>query len=216
MKLSPNRTQFAVQCAKRLGLLCALALAFGSLARAQVDYSLQTGAPTFTTPSPVEMGFANLANGNLHLEIPLGSFPQRGRIGFSARLVYDSLIWKVVSNGSSRWWSPTNVPNSWSGWRLVTTADAGTVTPTSTAHNCGTPYYNVYSPFTWAAPDGSQHVFPITTQQDFGCGATQTSSGDALAEDSTGYHMYVSNYTQAVVYAPDGSILHDDTQTATP
>jgi hypothetical protein len=54
-------------------------LALASVARAQLDYSVQIGRPTFTTPSPVEMGFVNLANGNLHLEIPLGSFRERGR-----------------------------------------------------------------------------------------------------------------------------------------
>src|SRR2546422_7871409 len=31
------------------------------------DYLLQTGAPTFTTAEPVEMGFINASNGNLHM-----------------------------------------------------------------------------------------------------------------------------------------------------
>ena len=79
-----GRKRLAIRCAMQLGLLCAL-LALASVARAQLDYSVQIGRPTLTTPSPVEMGFVNLANGNLHLEIPLGSFPERGRIQFSAR-----------------------------------------------------------------------------------------------------------------------------------
>jgi hypothetical protein len=190
-------------------------LALAPIAFAQLDYSVQIGRPTFAVPSPVEMGFVNLANGNLHLEIPLGCFPQRGRVAFCAKLVYDSLIWTEVSNGSSWWWSPTNVPNSWGGWRLVTTADAGTVIPTVAQTNCGaTSYYKVNWPFTWTAPDGTQHVFSVTTQHDFDCGKTNIASADALALDSTGYHMYVTNYTQATIYAPDGTIVHDDTQTA--
>ena len=40
------------------------------------NYLGQTGAPTFTTALPVELGFLNAANGNLHLTVPLGSFPQ--------------------------------------------------------------------------------------------------------------------------------------------
>lgn len=80
---------------------------------AQAQYTTAAGTPTFTTAIPVEMGFVNAANGNLHLEIPLASFPQRGRLTYNARLIYDSSIWTV--NGSA--WSPTNIPNSMGGWR---------------------------------------------------------------------------------------------------
>src|SRR5690242_17508208 len=91
-------------------------------------YLNATGSPTFNTPESVELGYINLANGNLHLQLPFGSWPQRGAIGFSAGMVYDSRIWQIVNNQ----WQPTNVPNSIAGWRFATSVDAGNVTETVT------------------------------------------------------------------------------------
>ena len=65
------------------------------LAQAQT-YLNATGSPTFNTPEAVELGYVNLANGNLHLAVPFGSWPQRGAIGLSAGMVYDSRIWQIV------------------------------------------------------------------------------------------------------------------------
>jgi len=55
-----------------------------------------------------EMGFVDVANGNLHLEIPLASFPQRGILHYNARLVYDNSIWKNPGGA----WEPTKVANA--------------------------------------------------------------------------------------------------------
>jgi hypothetical protein len=71
-------------------------------------YLNATGMPTFLTGSNVENGFVNLGNGILHLEIPLATFPQRGKMALTAKLVYDSRMWQVVNNA----WAPTNVANS--------------------------------------------------------------------------------------------------------
>src|SRR5438445_5747300 len=114
-----------------------LLLACVSPLKAQ-SYLENVGIPTFTTSVPVENGFINAGSGNLHLEIPLGSFPQRGGRQYRVALVYDSAIWQPV-NGS---WQPTNVStadgsaNSWGGWRLVTSGDLGIVHPSSPATNC--------------------------------------------------------------------------------
>src|SRR6266852_5591879 len=51
------------------------------------------GVPPFLTTVPVESGWIGMANGNLHLEIPLASFPQRGRPPITLALAYDSQIW---------------------------------------------------------------------------------------------------------------------------
>src|SRR5713226_3806607 len=175
------------------------------------NYLQQVGSPTFATPSPVESGWANLANGNLHLDIPIASPPQRGSAKFSARLIYDSRIWTIVNNS----WQPTNVPGSWGGWRFVTSVDSGSVTYATVAHACaGSTYYNTYSSFTWTEPDGTQHVFPITTQRDFGCGATNTASGTAFAQDSTALSRSVSNFTAAVVLDNRGTQVYPSVQDA--
>ena len=52
-------------------ILTILAVAFsGAGVRAQSNYLLQAGSPTFARKVPVQLGYANLANGNLHLEVP--------------------------------------------------------------------------------------------------------------------------------------------------
>ena len=93
----------AIQCAKsifssRILTAFAFTLMFllASACQAQT-YLNSTGVPTFATTSKVENGFVNLGNGNLHLEINLGSFPQRGSIKLGAKLVYDSRIWQTVT-----------------------------------------------------------------------------------------------------------------------
>src|SRR6185437_3396587 len=51
------------------------------------DYIYQTGSPAFSVAQPISrgpyfQGFLNIANGNVHLQIPLGSAPQRGALSF--------------------------------------------------------------------------------------------------------------------------------------
>lgn len=77
------------------------------------NYLLEPGTPTFTTPEPVPMGIINVANGNLHIEIPFVSTPQqRGGTLYVGKMIYDSRIYKIVDDGSSQYWSPTNIPGS--------------------------------------------------------------------------------------------------------
>jgi len=172
---------------------------------AEAQYTTAAGTPTFTTAIPVEMGFVNAANGNLHLEIPLASFPQRGSLTYNARLIYDSSIWTV--NGGA--WSPTNIPNSIGGWRLVTGGEPGTVTNTEGITFCDTPpplnSRTTHVAFVWASPDGTSHRFPIFTQRDRTVCAEDIPSDTALADDASGFTMSVTNYTSATVYAPDGT-----------
>jgi RHS repeat-associated protein len=175
------------------------------------DYQLQTGSPVFSVLQPVPHGFVNLANGNLHVEIPLVSAPQRGTLPFSMSLVYDSRIWQVVNVGGSLIWKPTNIPNSWGGWRLTTSADPGTVTADQQFTACDQGQTLNISNFVWQSPDGTRRSFAINTAMDYGCGVN-IPSGDAFAADASGYHMYVTNYATATVYAKDGTRVFPSVQ----
>lgn len=164
-------------------------------------YLNATGSPTFVTKSPIENGFLNLANGNPHLEFDLGTFRQRGKKTLTAKLVYDGRIYQVV-NGA---WQPTNVANSQGGWRFVTSADPGFVTETLSTSPCSPGFViETWQIFVWTDPDGTQRVFPITTSHNQ-CTDVDVSSGDAYAQDSSGFHMYVTNFTSAIVFAKDGT-----------
>src|SRR5713226_1601683 len=177
-----------------------------NVARAQ-SYIYGVGSPTFTEAENVELGFINLANGNLHLEIPLAAPPQRGSLGLTEKLIYDSRIWRTVGGA----WQPTNVANSQGGWRFVTTADLGSVgynyelefcDPSGTANN--------YSNFTWTEPNGTIHYFGISTRSSgsLNCKGPKPSSGNGFGSDSSGFHMFVTNWTDAVVYARDGTQVY--------
>lgn len=182
-------------------------------ARAQ-SYLTQVGYTTFSTKLPVELGYFDAATGDLHIEIPLGTWPQRGGHTFTAALVYDSRIWYINNNT----WTPTNIPNSWAGWRLVTDpALGGSTTYKTTTGTCECPeppchtqeYYHVYSNFTWTDPYGTVHTFPINTAKDpWGCWGDQSSDSE-YANDSTGYYMRVTNYTTiSSITTPDGTRVY--------
>src|ERR1051325_3320707 len=114
------------------------------------QYLQETGSPTFSAREDIAMGYVNVANGNLHIEIPIAASSQRGGRVFTAKMVYDSRIWKIVDNGFSQSWQPTNVPGTQVGipgaqlgWRLIYTG-GGTAeydTITSSCVSGGANYY---------------------------------------------------------------------------
>jgi len=191
---------------------------FGASVTAKAQTYLQNvGVPPFTTKLPVENGFINAANGNLHLEIPLGSFPQRGGPPDKIVLMYDSAFWSYKANG---YWQSTNIsdPNPyapvWGGWRIVTSRDPGHTTYSEYDYgNCryASDYtYARYSPWYYVAPDGTQHTFPVTTLMPFypgHCGNSGTPTAAGYANDGSGFYISITNYTNAIVYAPDGTSL---------
>jgi RHS repeat-associated protein len=180
--------------------------------RAQTNYLTDTGSPRYTTAVPVEFGFVNAGNGDLHIQIPIAAYPQRGKVPYIASLVYDSHIWQdeFISAGDYLW-EPTNIPNSWGGWRFETSASPGTVTystfPNYTTNPCNNAMdVTYYEDFLWTAPDGTQHSWGgyLRTQYSPSCPSFDGPSASGFAVDSSGYLMVVTNYTQATVYAPNG------------
>lgn len=189
-----------------------------SLLNAQT-YLENIGVPSFSTTVPVEDGRINLANGNLHLEIPIGAYPQRGNATDKLVLMYDSAIW-FPNQGK---WSPTNIsygfganaPWGQGGWRLVTSGDTG-------ANGFGQLYsgwctpaddyqWVTYSPWIWYAPDGTQHAFPVSTKEPLyptNCPSGGISTARGYASDGSGFYISINNYTNATVYAPDGTTIY--------
>jgi len=170
---------------------------------------------------PVENGYINAATGDLHLEIPLGSFPQRGGRQFKAMLMYDSNIWgsgepyplNIPMSGGP----PDSVPGSMGGWRLVTSVISGysydQTDSNSVCSTDGQSLYTFYEDWIWYGPDGTAHAFPVLTKYFWPSACNNYNppvgipTGGAYALDATGYYMSVTNYTTATVYAPDGTIM---------
>jgi RHS repeat-associated protein len=185
----------------------ALVLGIGTSLRAQ-SYLTSTGTPSFAAPYPVEMGLVDAASGNLHLEIPLASYPQRGGTTANIKLSYDSHIWGIYNDGTTAVW--TTLQGSWNlvfpRWSL------GNAYPASTYCTFDIPVLE---------PNGTQHWFHVdlggTGTIAAGC---SLSSATAYAIDSSGIQMqwtYLDPGWSFNVYAPDGtSVLGDATGAAFP
>lgn len=187
------------------------------------------GRPSASPQYPVEHGSINLANGNLHLEIPIATHKQRGQIPTVARFVYDSSIWHGVTDSSGhKQWMPDNITNHPGGWRFESlesvfgsAGNSSGVQPMTTANtSCsslngnGTNGATITGPFLWSDVHGSAHTFPIFTTQiaDPIAGCTDpnhpdTPSGSGYATDSSGYFATVTGYFQLTVYDQNGTAL---------
>jgi RHS repeat-associated protein len=180
------------------GLLL-LAVCFRGSAYAQ-DYINAIGNPTFGVNIPIENGFINVANGNVHLELSLANHPQRGNLRLNERLVYDSRIWQIIQNGGYSW-QPTNVANSMAGWRLVTGGEPGfySVSSVGRSFECdaSTASYTYWlnSTLRWTDPSGTTHTFDAPWRiiySDCPNIQPQPESTSGWANDSSGYFIQAS------------------------
>lgn len=174
-------------------------------ADAQNSYLYSTGNPTWGVNIPIEDGFINVANGNVHIEIPVGSEPQRGGSTYTESLVYDSRIWQIVSNGTSYGFQPNG-----GGWTFGGSLNGGQVEEgniVSSSVSCsgsgGSQGYG-QTTYTWIDPSGTTHLFapPIYTLYSPICpsgtnmaGITNSTTGTAYAVDGSGYYLNVSQAT---------------------
>jgi RHS repeat-associated protein len=183
-------------------------LGMGSLA--QETPLLRIGRPEFSKEQPVELGFINLPNGNLHLEIPVLSITERGGEKFLGSFVYDSHIWRVWDQGTLSGGNIWHSDNG--GWRFVAST-GGQVQYSEVTGPCpnGPQYgfYSLYNNFVYIAPDGTAKAFSNWTRNDPCPGGTPQSSSTAYANDASGYYISVTNYQQFKVFAPDGTIVTD-------
>jgi RHS repeat-associated protein len=196
---------------------------------AQSNYLEELGPPPNGGTTPVEMGFINLNNGNLHLEVPLGSFPQRGNQSYSAKLVYDSRIWVTTLVGPSYnqlSFRPFNLLgiHPQAGWRLEVTNDPtfNQVWYATDTQICDWEFFpsgaswTTYSNFTWTDPNGTVHAWGangMLTAQTFDQTGVNCSpygnvpNASGYADDGSGLFMEVTNFTDIVIYGTDGSRL---------
>ncbi|HWP84692.1 MAG TPA: RHS repeat-associated core domain-containing protein [Terriglobia bacterium] len=194
-------------CAQTLASL--LFIACGTVAL-QAQYLLEVGSPTWATKESVPLGFINLANGNLHIEIPIAEVPQRGGRPLIAKMVYDSRIWKIVDTGASLSWQPTNAggtpgtPLDPPGWKFLTTTNA-VLTMDTILHQCSvgetTYYWTQYQNYRFLDSSGTWRRFPLYEETSVPCHAAGTGTAAGPSLDATGYWM---NGTQEVI-APDGT-----------
>jgi len=83
-----------------------------------------TGIPPFSS-SAGGPDVIDLANLNVHLDIPVINKPGRAGLNFTYDLNYDSSVWYPVGSIGSQLWMPVSV-NNW-GWRGITEVTTGYV-----------------------------------------------------------------------------------------
>jgi YD repeat-containing protein len=198
------------------GILLISSLIEANFAVAQ-SYMDDPGIPAFTTAFPVEHGFINLANGNLHLEIPIASYPQRGnKLQYHARLVYDSRFWTYnpIDDTRPTAWQPDGVPSGPGiGWRLITGEEPGTASNSQSFTQCGCGQVpcalrTTYKDFVYQEPDGTNYrapkSFTLNSSPSYCGGAVAT--GSAYSSDNSGYRFVVTNGVTSI-FAPDGTLV---------
>lgn len=144
-----------------------------ALSQNSQSYLNDLGSTPYGVNIPVENGFINISNGDLHLEFPLASPPQRGTLNVNEKIVYDSRIWMFSpfgTHGSYHWW-PYNVnaaggTNTSGGWRFVKGNEIGSVSYGEISYNQGvcdsdtgrTATTQIFS-LAWTDPTGTAHPF---------------------------------------------------------
>lgn len=153
------------------------------------SYGTASGMPPFVAPEPVDLGFTDAANGNLHLEISLGSYPQRAsKQPLDIKYIYDSnSIWTVACGQfSCSWWSPYQTTTV----RRLSTALVSELAGINCGSNGACPEA-VYQD-QW----GTSRFFPLQN--------TTCPIPTVHASDSSGYLV---DWCNGKVYSPDGTLV---------
>jgi YD repeat-containing protein len=185
----------------------------GAVMCAQISQSYlnDTGSTSYGIDIPVENGFINLSNGNLHLEFPFASHPQRGGLTLNESLVYDSRIWMFSPFGSSYHWWPYNVrggSTTSGGWRFVAGPEPGELLCSGYPLVC-----------TWVDPGGTLHAFSGSTgfaSDGSGYSITSNNNGSFNIYDSQGSEVYpqvIDRYGNYWSYDSNGNLIDDTGRT---
>ena len=195
-----------------------------SKAQVATNISSLIGTPAHARFLPIRFGELNLDTGDMHLEIPLFSLPERGLAPYELKLVYDSFFWYPTSVFGTDFLQGTQLYPTGTGWSIQVSGamgDWGINPESSTVINCSTQRANDYGTITtvnrWSGVDshGTLHEFNLYAVQNTCTLAQggpdlatnpQSHGGTAYALDGSGYSLTVASdgYTTNVI-APDGT-----------
>jgi RHS repeat-associated protein len=195
-----------------------------ALSQNSQGYLNDIGGTPYGVNIPVENGFINVSNGNLHLEFPLATHPQRGALRLSEKLVYDSRIWMFSpfgSHGSYHWW-PYNVnaaggSNTSGGWRFVKGNEIGSISyqfVSSQTSICNPDDNQQVSDYVeqilWIDPNGTTHPFSayINYHNDQCANFSSQTLNPGPAADGSGYSASDDGSGNPVITDSSGSQVY--------
>ena len=161
-----------------------------------------TGTPPLGSFGGGPFDSVNLANLNVHLDIPVLSKAGRG-LPFTYDLGYDSSVWYPLTSGSATSWQPAL---NW-GWVGQTEGATGTLN-NSYIYFCiqyyGTECYSVWYNYVYIDPFGSPHPIALAAVSpgNTACnGQTMTIPGTCISTDASGYAIYLTNTSISILQA---------------
>jgi len=171
----------------------------------------ETGLPVFGSFHGGQFDTVNIKSGNLHLEIPILSVPQRVGPDFGYKFVYDMPTWEVNKynpNPQTTQWNVDPGKHDFAGWHLLTEPVVGgglgvqydTIDKTCTFQRTKndpptTVHYNVLTNYVAIDGSGTRHPFELRHVQQPQSGCTDP-VGDQLtgaALDGSGITMTLSS-----------------------
>lgn len=175
----------------------------GSLFAQDAD-DVQQGIKAYGTYRGGEIDSISMTNGNLIVDIPLVSYPQRGKVHLGYKLIYNGKNYKqrTVCQADI---CTTYVTRISVGSPLVAVADQGFTTKQTSVQYEGTQLQVVWSSL--VATDGASHILAAFSS---------TGNGENETVDGTGLHYY--NPVSGTSFATDtngtrfgGSVSQEDT-----
>ncbi|MCI0720192.1 MAG: hypothetical protein L0338_14665 [Acidobacteria bacterium] len=192
-----------------LGVLLFIVPAFGQ--------DPTTGFPPYGSFADGRFDAVNRQNLNVNFAIPIVSSPGRGT-DFGFGVVYDSLIWKKVTSGSTTTWSPVTDENGVATWGWKKDFPIGfisyTGTTTTQTIKC---FYNwgwewdtkttvTRDNYAYTDPAGTPHKFSVSWQQVEACDFPSTPTGTftGTATDGSGFYIDINAPTSPFVRSSSG------------
>jgi len=104
--------------------ICLLILSLNCFIQLSHAQQPETGLPVYASFHGGGIDNVNLLNGNLHIEIPIITVPQRASPPTTYRFIYDIRSWEINENlpvrrGSSPTWNVGQTSGRFVGWHLV-------------------------------------------------------------------------------------------------
>jgi RHS repeat-associated protein len=182
------------------------------------------GIPWYTIPLPIPNGFVDAVSGNVHLEIPLGSTPQRNGDPIVSKLVYDTAYYTALVINQTAYWNGYGA--GWGG--LLGNSHGGGGSFSSSVESCSQAGFGNYPNGTVTIWSGFYGVDSHRTTHAIGAGYTMQvncydnyghpygSGSDIVsisgaAGDNSGYQFQITNYSQMVIRDRDATLLYDGT-----
>ncbi len=192
-----------MSCSRAFSLLI---LSFGYFIQLSHAQQSETGLPAFGSFHGGTFDNVNLQNGNLHLEIPIVSVPQRVGPNYSYKFVYDIRGWEINKyhpTTNTTEWDVVPAAHDFADWHLLTDPVSGAAViydtvPKScqyvdTTGNRQINNYNVLTNYVVVDTHGTRHPFELrhVQQPSVGCFDTTGNQQTGAALDGSGITLNI-------------------------